>query len=708
MGARQSETPYLDALRDYALREPARLHVPGHKGGPGADPGLIEAIGERALALDIPALTYGVDLGPAPTPFAQAQQLAAEAWGAKRTWFLVNGASQGNIAAGLALAHHGREVVLQRNVHSSTIDALVLSGLRPTFVAPELDPELGIAHCLSVQSLADSLAVTPAAAGAWVVSPTYFGAVADIRALADVAHARELPLIVDEAWGAHLAFHEQLPEHALAAGADLVISSTHKIVGSLTQSAMLHLGSASGALIDEDAVDRAVTLTESTSPSALLTGSLDAARRQAAMHGRELLANTIPLLARTREEIRAIEGLDVLDERLVGRAGVFAYDPLRLAVDVRGVAASGYELAPLLRELGDINLELYGENVIVAVFGMAERGLPDASRFVRALQAAVATVGPDPSGGRAEFAAPPPWGELAMTPREAYFGPQEVVAAPAAPGRIAAESLATYPPGIPNVLPGERLSADTLAYIQHTLEQGGSVRGRATGCCAACASWPSAPDRGCSCFSFRSGMLARCYFESKEPVMAQVETHPRIAPLEPPYEEDTARMLARWMPPGAEVEPLRLFRTLAVHPELAARMRPLGAAILAHGAVPARLREVMIERTCALCGAEYEWGVHATAFAAGVGLSDEQLASTAAGGEADAVWSDDERAVLRLADELHRDGQVSDELFALLERHLSAPQILELTVTAGWYHTISYVINVARVQLEPWAARFPV
>ncbi|MCW3068497.1 MAG: amino acid decarboxylase, partial [Solirubrobacterales bacterium] len=132
-GSNQEETPYLDALREYAARSPARLHVPGHKGGPGADPGLAEAIGERALSLDIPALTYGIDLGTDPTTFERAQRLAAEAWGAKRAWFLVNGASQGNLAAGLALAHHGHEVVVQRNAHSSVIDALVLSGLRPTF-----------------------------------------------------------------------------------------------------------------------------------------------------------------------------------------------------------------------------------------------------------------------------------------------------------------------------------------------------------------------------------------------------------------------------------------------------------------------------------------------------------------------------------------------------------------------------------------------
>src|SRR6476620_1948988 len=146
--SRQRRPPYLDALRAYAARDPGRLHVPGHKGGSGADPGLVEAIGERALEMDIPALTYGVDVGAEPTPFQEAQTLAAEAWGASRCWFLINGASQGNLVAGMTLAHEGDEIVVQRNAHSSSIDALILSGMKPTFMAPELDPELGIAHCI--------------------------------------------------------------------------------------------------------------------------------------------------------------------------------------------------------------------------------------------------------------------------------------------------------------------------------------------------------------------------------------------------------------------------------------------------------------------------------------------------------------------------------------------------------------------------------
>jgi arginine decarboxylase len=450
--------------------------VPGHKGGAGADSRLVEAIGEGALALDIPALMWGIDVGVDPTPFDEAQRLAAEAWGARRTWFLVNGASQGNHVALMTLAHGGGEVVVQRNAHSSTIDALVLSGLRPVFVAPELDPQLHIAHCMTPVALDSVLAERPEAVGATVVSPTYFGAVADVAALAEVAHARGVPLIVDEAWGAHLAFHPELPAHALALGADLVVSSIHKIVGSLTQSAMVHLGH--GTLIDEDVVDRCVTVLESTSPNALLSASLDAARRVVAVDGEALLGETLRGLAATRAAVREVPGLDVLDERLAGQPGVFAYDPLRLSIDVRGTRTSGYELARLVRERDDVHVELAGENVMVAVFGMGEGVEAAGERLVEALQRAVdALSAEERDPGPEAFAPPPPWGELVMTPRDAFLGPQEVVPVAEAVGRVAAESLAAYPPGIPNVLPGERLSAETLDYIQQALDHGGSLRG---------------------------------------------------------------------------------------------------------------------------------------------------------------------------------------------------------------------------------------
>jgi arginine decarboxylase len=483
--ADQYAAPYLDAVVAYVSRGPGRFHIPGHKGA-GADPGLIEALGEAAVLYDVPAGIEGIDVGPVPTPFQRAQRLAADAWGAKRSWFLLNGASGGNHAICIALAHatgrliagpadRGR-VVVQRNVHSSTIDGLVLSGLRPAFVAPEIDPELGIAHCVTPEALDIALDAEPNAVAAMLVSPTYFGAVARIAELADVAHSHDVPLVVDEAWGAHLYFHQDLPPGALRGGADLVLSSTHKIVGSFTQSAILHLGD--GERVDPDVIDRSVTVVESTSPNALLTASLDAARRFAATRGHEALGETLRTLARTRERVREIPGLDVLDERLAGRTSVAAWDPLRLSIDVRGTGATGHRIAELMRKRDDIVLELFSENVVVAVFGMGETApAAAADRLVEGLKHAVDEVGPGDLESRRAFAEPPPWGPLELAPRDAFLGPQEVVPFEAAEGRVAAESLAAYPPGVPNVLPGERLTAPTLDYIADSLAHGGLVRG---------------------------------------------------------------------------------------------------------------------------------------------------------------------------------------------------------------------------------------
>lgn len=475
-GMDQDRTPYLDAVLEYALREPGRFHIPGHKGGVGADPALVAALGERALRLDVPAGLEGIDVGPDPldTPFQEAQRLAADAWGARRSWFLVNGASGGNHAICLALAHESRPVVVQRNVHSSTIDGLVLAGLDPGFVSPELDPELGVAHCLLPRALEEALAAEPAAGAALVVSPTYFGAVADVAALAEVAHAHGAALVVDESWGAHLAFSERLPAHALACGADVVLNSVHKLGGSITQSAILHVAS---DRVDERLLDRSLTLIETTSPSAILTASLDAARRHAAVDGAELLDETIDALASIRAEVRRIDGLDVLDEAIAERPSVHAWDPLRLSVDLRDTGANGHEIAARMRTDHDVWVELHGENVVVFVFGIGEPAAETGRRLVAALSEAVGRARAERRGPPAPLAPPPPWSPPEMAPREAFLGPQEVVPFDSAEGRIAAESLAAYPPGVPNVLPGERLTRETLAYIAESLAHGGQVRG---------------------------------------------------------------------------------------------------------------------------------------------------------------------------------------------------------------------------------------
>src|SRR3954465_13002135 len=219
-GFRGATRFHLDAGIAYGFRGATRFHVPGHKAGTGADLGVRTAIGWQALKLDIPQDIQGVDLGPEPTPFQRAEELAAEAYGSARAWFLTNGASQGNHALCLALASLGAPVVVQRNAHASVIDGLVLSGGLPTWVAPEYEPVLGMAHGVTPESLARAIEATPGARAAFIVSPTYYGMAADVQGCADVAHAAGVPLVVDQSWGPHLGFHDELPPSALTQGAD--------------------------------------------------------------------------------------------------------------------------------------------------------------------------------------------------------------------------------------------------------------------------------------------------------------------------------------------------------------------------------------------------------------------------------------------------------------------------------------------------------
>ena len=470
----QPNAPYLEAVMAYASRGSTRFHVPGHKGGAGADPGLCAAIGEDALTADIPQDIEGIDLGPSPTPYERAERLAAEAHGAARSWFLTNGASQGNHALCLALAPLGAAVVVQRNSHASVIDGLVLSGGHPTFVAPEYDDGLGMAHGVLPESLERALAATPQARAGFIVSPTYYGMAADVAGCADVCHAAGVPLVVDQAWGPHFGFHPALPASALALGADAVLTSTHKIVGSLTQSAMLHV--AAGGRIDAEEVGRCVRLVRSTSQSALLMASLDAARRQLAVHGEALLSRTIAASMRARDQIATIDGVAVVGADMVGRPGVAGWDPLRIVVDVRSTGCTGYEVAAALRNAYDIHVELATHATMVLVLGLDEppEGLErfghDFAQTVRRIR----RPGEAPALVRASGSLE---NEVAVPPRDAFLGATEAVPVDAAEGRVSAESIAGYPPGIPALLPGERITAEVVAYLRELRDAGARLHG---------------------------------------------------------------------------------------------------------------------------------------------------------------------------------------------------------------------------------------
>lgn len=473
----QPTAPYFDALVAYGLRGASRFHVPGHKGGRSADPGLRFGIGDNALALDVPQDIHGVDAGVSPTPFERAETLATEAHGAARTWFLTNGATQGNHALALALAPHGSRVVVQRNSHASIVDGLVLSGGTPAFVAPEYDEDLGMALAVDAEQLREALARTPDARAAFVVSPTYYGIAADVAALAEVAHEAGVPLVVDQSWGPHFGFHPGVPESALRLGADAVLTSTHKIAGSLTQSAMLHV--ADTGRVPVDAVSRTLRLLRSTSPSSLLMGSLDAARRQIAVHGEAMLHETIASVATLHAKIRRTPGLDVLDGDIRGAPGVGGWDPLRVVVDVRGIGRTGYEVADALRERYDVNVELATHAVVVLLLGIGED--PVALARVGGDLDEIATRLRRPGGGTTVPAPRVPDAVPVLPPRAAFLGPGETIPADvaAAEGRISCESIAGYPPGIPALLPGERVSPEIVDYLRRLVEAGARLHGAA-------------------------------------------------------------------------------------------------------------------------------------------------------------------------------------------------------------------------------------
>ena len=466
----QDTSPYADALRAYADRGLARHTTPGHQASADAQPLLVEALGQAALDLDLQPTIEGVDAGPGD-PLERSLALAAQAWGARRTWFLTNGSSQGNQTACLALAGLGSTIVAQRSVHSSVVDGLMLSGLVAEFVAPNVDHELGIAHGVTPAALDERLSAHPEAVGAFVVSPSYFGAVADVAALAEVAHAHDAALVVDEAWGAHLGFHPGLPANSVRLGADAAITSMHKMAGALSQTALLHLGHGKHARTLEPLLDRAFRSLQSTSVYSGLLASLDLARRQAAVHGPWRIGASIESADRLRARVTADGRFRDAGPRIAASSDVIALDPLHVVIDTRSGGISGHEArAVLFHELGH-HVEMATDDVIVVLVGAGNT--PDADALADALLALPVRS----DAARHHIALPDP-GRRALSVRDAWFSSSEVVPAAAAVGRVSADSVAAYPPGIPNLMPGEEITAATLEFLQETAAAPfGHVRG---------------------------------------------------------------------------------------------------------------------------------------------------------------------------------------------------------------------------------------
>lgn len=458
--------PYVDALERHAARRPLMFMVPSHAGTTtGLSQDLAAFSGERSLEMDIPQLVDGIDVG-ADSPFVRAVALAADAWQARRTWFLANGSSQGNRMAVIAAAglSTGTDVIAQRSAHSSFIDGMILAGTTPYFLLPNLDLTRGINHGLTPAALdagfEKALADGRKPCAAYIISPSYFGAVSDVAGLADVAHRYGVPLIVDAAWGAHFGFHPALPEFPTVRGADIVVTSTHKMGGSLGQSAMLHLAEGAYSDILEPLLDRAYMLTQNTSASSLLLGSLDIARR-ALVTRPDLLGDSIALAERLRADIRTDTVCSVISDEFPQHDDIHEADPLRVSIDVSATGLTGYEVRSLLHREHGILVEIATVSAIVAFLGP---GKPlDTGRLLAALQEL-----PTKSRTLATPNMPPvplP-GTQRLSPRDAYFAKSEIVSFTGAVGRTSADTLAAYPPGIPNVTPGEEITGETIDFLR--------------------------------------------------------------------------------------------------------------------------------------------------------------------------------------------------------------------------------------------------
>jgi arginine decarboxylase len=465
----QHRAPLLEALAEYHEAGRYGFTPPGHRQGRGIDPRVAEVMGSAAFRDDV-LVTAGLDDRSSSGGYLkEAEQLMADAVGAEHAFFSTCGSSLSVKAAMLAVAGHDGDLLLSRDAHKSVVAGLIFSGLRPCWVRPRWDAALHLAHPPSAEQVADAWDRHPDAAAALVVSPTPYGTCADIAGIAHVCHERGRPLIIDEAWGAHLPFHPELPTWAMDAGADVCVVSVHKMGAGLEQGSVFHV---QGDLVDPSRIAACADLLMTTSPNVLLYTALDGWRRQMAEHGEALLGAALELARRLRRDLDEMSGLHVLEDELVRGEASHDLDELQVLIDVTELGISGYQAADWLREHERVDVGLSDHGRILATLSMADDQSTE-QRLRAALQRLVAAATELPAPHPVKLPAP---GDLelesAARPRDAFFGPVEAVPVDDAVGRIAAEQITPYPPGIPAIVPGERINREVIDYLLSGLQAG--------------------------------------------------------------------------------------------------------------------------------------------------------------------------------------------------------------------------------------------
>jgi len=469
---RQYRTPLFDALVSLAESRKVSFHTPGHKSGKGISTRFRKFVGPKIFTIDLTTLDE-VDCLQRPVGvIKEAQELAAEAYGADHSFFLVNGTTGGNHAMVLSAANPGDEVLVARNAHKSILTGIILSGAIPRFFPPAFDPELGILLNVTVDEARRATERHPNAKILSLTSPNYYGVAADLRSIVSDAKRRGILVLVDEAHGPHLHFHPMLPTSALDAGVDVCVQSTHKILGGMTQSSMLHL---KGRDIDHSRMVRLLQLLQSTSPSYILMASLDLARMQMATEGEKLLGKVIDLAKDARDRINRIPGLFCFGEAdLPGRD--FFLDVTKLTICVKRLGLSGFEASSILNAEFGVQVEMADLFNILVIVTIGDRR-EDLDRLVAALDG-LARRGARAMNRRPIPSPLPPMGQqLHLPPREAFFAPSEHLPLVKAEGRISSDIVTIYPPGVPLLVPGEEVASSTIDYLLSLASYGARIDG---------------------------------------------------------------------------------------------------------------------------------------------------------------------------------------------------------------------------------------
>lgn len=470
----QYRTPIFSVLKDeYAKREIVPFHVPGHKRGKGVDKEFYDFMGPNPFSIDVTIFKMVDGLHNPKSSIKEAQELAADAYGVKQTFFAVNGTSGAIQAMIMSVVKPGEKILVPRNVHKSVSAGIILSGSMAVYMNPEVDNELGIAHGVKPEVVENMLKQNPDTKAVLIINPTYYGAATDIKKIAEIVHSYDIPLIVDEAHGPHLHFHEELPISAIDAGADICCQSTHKIIGAMTQMSMLHVNS---TRVDAKRVQQILSLLHTTSPSYPLLASLDCSRRQIATEGRELLTRTLKLARELRIKINEIPGIYSFGREIIGRYGINDFDETKLSVSARELGLTGFELETLLVDDYNIQVEMSDfYNVLgLVTIGDTEESINKLVDALKDISKRYFGKGKVITGSIGKMPAVP---EAILIPREAFYSENHKVKFMESEGKICAEMIMAYPPGIPVITPGERITKEIINYIKELKEAKLHVQG---------------------------------------------------------------------------------------------------------------------------------------------------------------------------------------------------------------------------------------